>query len=163
MATFKINLQGQEAEVEVTRQGDNFRVSHHGQSYDLLLLKQEGPIFVLEELGGDGQRKLIRAAGESRGDQRQMWVNGHNFSFTRVRQRGSAATVDGSLSSSIPAVVSKLLVETGDKVSEGDKLILLESMKMIIPIQSPKEGIIKAIHCHEGESVEAGRPLIELE
>ena len=41
-------------------------------------------------------------------------------------------------------------------------MILLESMKMIMPIQATMNGVVKAIHCQVGESVGAGVPLIEL-
>ncbi len=109
------------------------------------------------------RQRQIRAAGRIDGDQRQIWVNGRTFNFTRIRQRGSAAVLDGSLSSSIPAVVSQILVSLNDTVSAGDKLILLESMKMIIPIVAPCDSKVTAIHCAAGESVQAGIPLIELE
>ncbi len=163
MTTFKLDIQGKEAEIEVTRQGNTFRVSHNGQSYELRLQDQKHHLFTLELNEPKGRRHLIRAAGESSGDQRQMWVNGRTYSYSRVRRRASKSAHDSSLSSSIPAVVSKLLVQAGEEVEEGDKLVLLESMKMVIPIQAPRNGTIKEIHCTEGESVQAGRPLIELE
>lgn len=163
MATFKIEILGNEAEVEVTRQGNLIRVAHNGRSYELLLQGQDGPQFFLQLKEDGGRTRLIRAAGESNGDKRQMWANGRTFSYSRVRQRAGQRALDGSLTSSIPAVVSKLLVNQGDQVNEGDKLILLESMKMVIPIHAPQDGTVKAVHCAEGESVAAGRPLIELE
>jgi biotin carboxyl carrier protein len=54
------------------------------------------------------------------------------------------------------------LVKIGDAVAVGDKLILLESMKMVIPIQAPCDSTVTAIHCTPGESVQAGVPLLEL-
>lgn len=163
MARFKIDLQGIESEIEVTRQGNMLHVVRDEQSFDLLLRHHEDPSFVLELLLLDGKRRRIRAAGQAHGDERQMWVNGRYFSYTRVRQRGGGSGIDGSLSSSIPAVVTQILVNVGETVSEGDKLILLESMKMVIPIQAPVEGVVKAVHCAAGDSVQAGVPLIELE
>lgn len=163
MTTFKLEIQGTEAEFEVLRQGNTFRVTQNDTPYDLRLLNQEGFLFVLELKDPNGKRRLIRAAGQSGGDKRQLWANGRTFSYSRIRPRGSKITHHGSLSSSIPAVVSKLLVQTGDEVNEGDKLILLESMKMVIPILANQGGKIRAIHCSEGESVQAGHPLIEIE
>jgi biotin carboxyl carrier protein len=163
MARFKIDLHGKESEIEVTRQGNLLHIARDEQSFDLLLRRQEGPSFVLEILLPDGMRQRIRAAGQTHGDQRQMWVNGRYFSYTRILQRGSGSGIDESLSSSIPAVVTQILVGIGDTVTEGDKLILLESMKMVIPIQAPGDGKVRAIHCTTGDSVQAGVPLIELE
>jgi len=48
-------------------------------------------------------------------------------------------------------------------VAAGDKLILLESMKMVIPIQAPRDGRVARVLCAPGDSVPAGVPLVELE
>lgn len=163
MAKFKIDLQGKEEEIEAIRQGNSIHLTLEGRSYDLQLLQQKGPAFVFNVQLPNGTHNLIRAAGQTQGDSRQMWVNGRNFHFSRLRERGSGSRLDESLSSAIPAVVSKILAVVGEEVAEGDKLILLESMKMVIPIQAPRAGVISAIHCAEGDSIQAGRPLIELE
>lgn len=163
MARYKINLNGNEGEVEVTSQGDLLQVTRDGIRSELRLLRRDGASFVVERLQDNGVRKQIRGAGSVDGDQRQLWVNGHTFSYERVRQRSSADALEGSLSSSIPAVVSQLLVSVEESVTKGDKLILLESMKMIIPIVAPCNGKVVEIHCTAGQSVQAGVPLIELE
>ncbi len=162
MAKFKIELHGEEGEVEVTRQGNTLHVSHNGSTAELQIMHEEGAAFLLEQLQTDGIRKRIRAAGHLKGDQRQIWVNGRTFNYQRMRQRGSTAVPTGSLSASIPAVVSQILVEVGDVVTAGDKLILLESMKMVIPIQAPHDGVVTAVHCKTSDSVEAGIPLLEI-
>ncbi|MDX1413171.1 MAG: biotin/lipoyl-containing protein [Candidatus Promineifilaceae bacterium] len=162
MARFKFDLPGTEGDIEITRQGSSLHVTRGRQSCELLLKEQDGPFFVLEMMLADGTRRQIRAAGHAHRDQRQLWVNGHLYEFSRVRQRGSGGGIDGSLSSSIPAVVSQILVRVGENVTEGDQLILLESMKMVIPIKAPGNGIVKAIHCTTGDSIQAGVTLIEL-
>ena len=156
-------MHGKESEVEVTRQDDRLHVIRDGITTELRLLQQDGCSFVLEWPQQNGERRQIRSAGRIDGDQRQLWVNGRTFNYDRVRQRNSEAVLDGSLSSSIPAVVSQILVNLGETVSAGDKLILLESMKMIIPILAPCDSKVTAIHCAAEESVQAGVPLIELE
>ena len=163
MAKYKITLHGEECEVEVIRQGDRLHVTRDGITAELRLLQHNDGSFVLEWQRQNGERKQIRGAGHIDGDRRQLWVNGRTLNYERVRQRSSAAVLDGSLSSSIPAVVSQVLVNLEDIVSAGDKLILLESMKMVIPILAPCDSKVTAIHCAAGESVQAGVPLIELE
>ena len=49
--------------------------------------------------------------------------------------------------------VWKIVTETGTKVSEGDTLLILESMKMEIPVESPCDGKVLEILLDEGESV----------
>ncbi len=163
MAKFKLELHGEEVEVEVTRQGNTLHVVHDGVTAELQLTHQEGLAFVLEQLQPNGIRRRIRAVGNLKGEQRQIWVNGRTFNYQRIRQRGGGTAPTGSLSASIPAVVSQILVNVDDVVKAGDKLILLESMKMVIPIQAPHDGVITAVYCAAGDSVEAGIPLLEIE
>lgn len=164
MAKIQVNLNEEMAELEVLRQGDHLRVTRHGQTTELHILQADANTFVLEVEHPDGSRQCIRAAAHVAGDWRQLWVNGRSFTYERLRPRpiGSSAH-DGSLAASIPAVVSEILVAVGDHVQTGDKLILLESMKMVIPIQAPHDGVVTAVNCQSGESVPAGIPLIELE
>ena len=161
---FKITLNNQEAELEVKRQGTQLQVTlPDGQTADLRLVHQNGPALVLEYQDENGRRQLIRTAGHIDGDKRQVWVNGRTLTYTRQRQHAAAeAAHSGSLSSSIPAVVAQILVSVGDEVAAGDKLILLESMKMVIPIQAPSDGVVTTVNCQPGQSIQAGVPLIEI-
>jgi acetyl-CoA carboxylase biotin carboxyl carrier protein len=59
--------------------------------------------------------------------------------------------------------VWKIEVAVGDTVSEDDEVIILESMKMEIPVESEDDGVVKEIKCAEGESVNEGDVLIVLE
>lgn len=164
MTKIQVSLNGETAELEVMRQGDHLRVMRDGQTTELHILQADANTFVLEVEQPDGLRQCIRAAAHVAGDKRQLWVNGRSFTYERLRHRPTgASTHDGSLAAVIPAVVSEILVAVGDRVETGDKLILLESMKMVIPIQAPHDGVVTAVHCQTGESVQAGIPLIELE
>lgn len=161
---FKITLNNEEAELEVKRQGAQLQVTlPDGRITDLRLVHQDGPSLVLAYADENGRRRLIRTAGHVEGDKRQVWVNGRTLTYTRQRQHAAGESAhSGSLSSSIPAVVAQILVNPGDEVAAGDKLILLESMKMVIPIQAPTDGVVTAVNCQPGQSIQAGVPLIEI-
>ncbi|MFA9400612.1 MAG: acetyl-CoA carboxylase biotin carboxyl carrier protein subunit [Acidobacteriota bacterium] len=58
--------------------------------------------------------------------------------------------------------VWKIEVAVGDTVSEDDEVIILESMKMEIPVESEDDGVVKEIKCAEGDSVNEGDVLIVL-
>ena len=164
MAKCQVKLNNETTELEVLRQGDHLQVTRDGQTTDLHIFQADANTFVLEVERPDGSRQCIRAAAHVAGDKRQLWVNGRSFTYERLRQRPTASsTHDDSLAAVIPAVVSEILVAVGDRVETGDKLILLESMKMVIPVQAPHDGVVTAVHCQTGESVQAGIPLIELE
>ena len=57
----------------------------------------------------------------------------------------------------------KVEVAVGDSIKEGDTVVILESMKMEIPVESEDEGTVKEIRCEEGQAVSEGDVLIVLE
>ncbi len=63
----------------------------------------------------------------------------------------------------MPATVWRVRVAVGERVSPGDELVVLESMKMEIPATAPVAGAVKAVHVEEGQLVSEGDPLVELE
>jgi len=63
----------------------------------------------------------------------------------------------------IQAVTWKINVEVGQKVDIGDTVVILESMKMEIPIESEFSGIVKEILINEGDQVNEDQELIILE
>jgi biotin carboxyl carrier protein len=64
------------------------------------------------------------------------------------------ANVD--VKSEITGVVCKVVVAVGDAVGEFDPIVLVESMKMEIPVAAPKAGRITAIHVREGDMIAEG-------
>ena len=65
--------------------------------------------------------------------------------------------------SQIKAIVWKVLKETGDTVKIDDEIIILESMKMEIPISSEVNGKIKSIEVSEGDDVDEGQVVAIIE
>ena len=63
----------------------------------------------------------------------------------------------------IQAVIWKINVEVGQKVDIGETVVILESMKMEIPIESEFSGIVKEILINEGDQVNEDQELIILE
>jgi len=63
----------------------------------------------------------------------------------------------------ITGTVWKVEVEVGDDVAEGDTVVILESMKMEMPVEAEDEGTVKEIKVSEGQAVSEGDTLIVLE
>jgi biotin carboxyl carrier protein len=63
----------------------------------------------------------------------------------------------------MPATVVKVFVEAGARVSKGDTLLMLEAMKMELPVKAPRDGVVRAVRCQAGELVQPGVSLVELE
>jgi acetyl-CoA/propionyl-CoA carboxylase biotin carboxyl carrier protein len=76
---------------------------------------------------------------------------------------GSSGASDKAIKAPMQSTVVKLAVATGDKVVEGDQLLVLEAMKMEQSIASPRNGTIKSIKVSVGETVPSGTVLLEFE
>jgi acetyl-CoA carboxylase biotin carboxyl carrier protein len=63
----------------------------------------------------------------------------------------------------ITGTVWKVECEVGQPVAEGDTLVILESMKMEMPVEAEDPGVVKEIACEEGQSVSEGDTLVVLE
>ncbi|HQY61566.1 MAG: acetyl-CoA carboxylase biotin carboxyl carrier protein subunit [Myxococcales bacterium] len=62
----------------------------------------------------------------------------------------------------ITGTVWKIEVKVGDEVNEGDTCVILESMKMEMPVEAPVSGKVEAIHCAEGQAVSEDAVLLVL-
>ena len=136
-------------------------------------VRAEGQVF---EIASDGHGSL-RIAGErsttvwavAADDVTWVFVDGRVFELVEVRPGHRARSIGpghhvhhGSLTAPMPATVRRVAVKVGDTVTRGDTLVILEAMKMELPVRAPATGTIRAVHCHEGELVQAGLVLIEI-
>jgi acetyl-CoA carboxylase biotin carboxyl carrier protein len=63
----------------------------------------------------------------------------------------------------ITGTVWKIECQVGQEVEEGDTLVILESMKMEMPVEAEDAGVVREILCAEGQSVAEGDSLVVLE
>ncbi len=67
------------------------------------------------------------------------------------------------LKAELAANLWKILVTEGQRVHADETLMILESMKMEIPVTAPSAGTVRQIHVKEGDTVQEGQALAELE
>ena len=115
----------------------------------------------------------LRADGKAGGrvfvagppDSPWIFFNGHVYHLevtaaeTAARPRHDAA---GELSAPMPATVRAVLVSVGDHVTVGQALVILEAMKMELPLRAPLEGTVQSVRCEPGDLVQPGTPLVEV-
>lgn len=90
-------------------------------------------------------------------------VDGQTYRWPHVTSEEPAATdIDAALAASTPATVTAVKVAAGDQVSPGDTLVVLEAMKMEMPIRAPRAGRVKTVGCAVGDQVQPGVALVEL-
>jgi biotin carboxyl carrier protein len=112
----------------------------------------------------DGDRQ-VRVAVAS--DTQAIWVfvdgNVWKVDTAPASVRRGKARGEASVMAPMPATVVAIATGPGRSVSEGDTVIVLEAMKMELPIKAPRSGIVKAVRCTTGELVQPGVNLVEIE
>lgn len=93
-----------------------------------------------------------------------VFVDGLATTFSAAETRGRTKhRGDAGVMAPMPATVVTINAEVGQGVSEGETVIVLEAMKMELPIKAPRAGRVKAIRCAKGDLVQPGVNLLEIE
>lgn len=92
-----------------------------------------------------------------------LHINQHLKLFIGFKPSTFSTGAEGDLVTQMPGKVVKIMSELGKKVAKGETLVILEAMKMENEIKAGSDGIIKAIHIKEGQALEAGFNMMEIE
>ena len=98
---------------------------------------------------------------------RETWVflDGRAYVVGSAAAAGTGASVTSdadALAAPMPATVVRIEVSPEQTVTKDSLLVMLEAMKMELPIKAPRDGRVTAIHCRVGEIVQPGVPLLEI-
>ncbi len=69
---------------------------------------------------------------------------------------------DGAVVAIMPGKVTRVMVEEGESVEEGEALCVLEAMKMENELRADRDGVVEAVHVTPGDDVEKGQVLVEI-
>lgn len=111
----------------------------------------------------DGTRTFVADAVIG-GHATWVWIDGQLFEIpvhTRAA-RARTSSDEEALTPQMSAKVIRVLVAEGQAVEAGDTLVVLEAMKMEMPIRAPRAGTITALNCAEGDLVTPDRPVVVL-
>ena len=112
----------------------------------------------------DGRAEIVYVAGTA--EDRWAFWNGQVFrggrSAARPARRSGPGDTAQALTAPMPATVISIRVQPGTAVKKGDTVVILEAMKMELPIRSPADATVTAVHCREGELVQPDAVLVEL-
>ena len=107
----------------------------------------------------DGRRTVVF---ELNGMTREAYVTDKKVT-PQARTRPKADLADPlQVGAPIPGLVSVLSVSVGQKVSKGDRLLMMEAMKMQTTVTAPVDGVVEALHVQLGETVESKDLLVKL-
>ena len=114
----------------------------------------------------DGKVETLYVAGSPN----DRWVFWNGRVFRGDFRKDASATRDShgsttmrTLTAPMPATIMTVHVKAGDAVTKGQVLMLLEAMKMELPIRAPGDAVVAAVHGKAGELVQADTPLVEFQ
>lgn len=140
-----------EADGRITIDGQDFTVTRMGPG--------------MFAVSNDEERWQVAVAGPP--DERWVAVDGE-VAVVEVASSGSAprrkpSAQGDAMVAPMPATVVSIQVTPGQSVTRGETVILLEAMKMELPVRAPRDGVVHAVLCSEGQLVQPGVALVELE
>lgn len=146
------------------------RTARVDQSADGRVLVDDAPIEVAYgpargELGLRERDRQTVAFATRAGDVTWIFHEGRTYLAT-VEAEGASGRKStqgqGTLMAPMPATVIGVNVKPGDAVKAGDVLILLEAMKMELPLRAAGDAVVSAVHCAPGDLVQPNVSLIDL-
>ena len=121
---------------------------------------------------GDEVHRVVVRRGAQRGDY-TLWVDGYRFDLEALDERtaairelsklSSAASGPAPLIAPMPGLIVRVNVTAGDKVAQGQGLVVMEAMKMENELRAQAAGTVKSVNVTPGTAVEKGTVLIEME
>ena len=146
-----IELEGKPVSLDLSKLGSN--------RYHLLLNYKSYNLEVVSHNQSSGEitvkvnNNLIKVVVKTALDEllKKMGLNNNNVAHTT------------HVGAPMPGLILDVVVSEGDEVQKGDKLLVLEAMKMENIIKSPGSGKIKSIVVNKGDSVDSGQKLIHFE
>lgn len=165
--------------IEVTE--ENIFIAAACKEKGIAYLKGEGKVMVRKN------SDIIKPATKSSSNQFSVTVNGHNYNVevadgfdnfkvksitpakpsqsTETKEEVKAVSSTGAsneITATMSAGVFKILVNIGDSVKAGQTVVILEAMKMEIPIEAGCDGEVEEILISQGQTVEDGQLLVKL-
>jgi 3-methylcrotonyl-CoA carboxylase alpha subunit len=165
LASSRVIVQEDQAEhtltVEALRNG-RFRVVENGERVEIDVKRLEG----LLEIASKG--RVVHVPFHLEGANLSLAIGEERYAFTVSTEIEKAAgasgsTKSGAILSPMPGIVSDVKVAVGDTVDAKQVVVVIESMKLFISLESPAAGTVKEVACVPGATVQAGARLIFIE
>lgn len=159
MTIYLVRVSEREYQVDVS--GDQVRVNGQSLRARLTPINQNGHFLL--QTDSDQREVHIRASGQ---DAFMATIASRYFNIQverNLRNRGKTMTThQGELRAPMPAKVIDVRVQPGDRVTAGQTVILLESMKMQMEIKAPFSGMVESVQVKATAQVEKGSKLLSV-
>ncbi len=155
-------INDQQYEIEIDNSG---RVLVNGEARDVDFLNLGGSLFsVITE------NRSYEAVIDDDEDKIAVMMTGRLFetqvlderAMLMLQRRGAPPAGSGEVHAPMPGLIVEVTTEPGAAISQGDTVVILESMKMQNELKSPSDGVVSAIHVESGQAVDKNDLLVEI-
>ena len=159
MADYRVTIANRTYDVSII--DDQLVVNGDRVSYDMDSLNDNG-LHIIRQPNKNTEAYLE----PNRQGQYDIQIDGNHLSaeilsgFQSSRKKSPQDT--GSIHSPMPGLIIDIMVNIGDRVKEGQTLLIQEAMKMQMKLRAPSSGVVKFISTTPGSQVEKGVLLISL-
>jgi biotin carboxyl carrier protein len=159
------SVNGKEYTIEIDQEHE---ISVNGEKYaiDFQQLPEGGTLSLLIN------NRSLEAIVEERDEAWEVLLHGELYtvqvqderSYRLAQARGSLVDEKGTLAirSPMPGLILDILVAEGDRVEQGDKVVILESMKMENELRAGRDGVVTRVYVEKGDSVEKNQELVTI-
>jgi len=158
---FTFSYGGEEIEVAAWREGDTVTIERGGETYTVTINSETSAESGTSSMPGGQSGGPQQSAGSSQGSLGQKSSGGLSPSFSSSPS-ASASGETGEVPAPMTGVIKEILVSEGDTVAEGEKVMVMEAMKMDIEVFAYTAGTVKAINVQVNDSVSEGQPLVRI-
>jgi biotin carboxyl carrier protein len=141
--TIRFQLDGNDYQVEVERNGDRLTVSREGESFTVSLL--DNPALAPASAGAP-----------SRAPEAPARPAAPSGAPAKAAVTGKA----GVLYAPMTGLVKEVKVAVGSRVAKGDVVLVMEAMKMDVEVSAPATGVVAEVNAIAGQTVESQAPLL---
>ena len=147
-----------------------YKFKINGKDYAVSIGEAEGKMLAVNVNGADYQVELenapVAAPAVAAGTAPAYANNKADASAGAVPAAAPAGSVPAGagekVNSPLPGVIVEVSVKEGQAVKAGQKVAVLEAMKMENEIPAPKDGTVTAIHVNKGDSILEGAPIVTI-
>ena len=164
-----INIGEQQYQIEPTKE-NSLSGTVNGESYNLDLAKDGKGFHILSD---NKSYRVDVVKADYAAKSFTIRVNNNTYELSakdrfdllleELGMADLASSKANDLKAPMPGMVLDIVVSAGDSVSKGDKLVVLEAMKMENVLKAEADAVVKAIHAVKGKAVEKNQILVEFE
>ncbi|MDR0732688.1 MAG: biotin/lipoyl-binding protein [Dysgonamonadaceae bacterium] len=136
----------------------SFKYTINGSVYKVIINSIEGTMAEVEVNGTPYKVEMNKPA-----QKQVVTIKRPAQTMTPPVARPQTSTGSGALKSPLPGVILDIVCKQGDAVKKGQKVMVLEAMKMENAINADRDGVIKEVKVNKGDSVLEGADLIIIE